>query len=514
MPLTSTPPLSWRPFSLQSELSKFQKVNTEKQRYVECANEFLSDERTRELHKLFSERQTRLETIEEINAHSKELHKEIAKDRPTVATLRAQVNLRRQRLQDAAARLAKAQDQIPADTTRAVMLTKDRWRRVHQIYVHSKRVLVGELVSLFDLRHVEPAVSPVPQGGHRRRKGVLVQPGGGSGGSAAKSDGAVEEDEYEICGVRMRRAGKGGISKNDREELNAAIGHVVHLLSLLTQYLGVKLPYAIVNRGVYSFAREVLYKKRTDKQPLFLDEQNGKAFTIGLAMLNYDIAYLCQTQGVDVPLNCVANTLQNLLACCQSLNLGRYSHNATYALVPDQSFSLDFMQVVRITAQRHNHHLHQRSSSSEGLASVQEAALHSKCFYDDVRCRTSAGSDSDDPDQHHFGPSAYEIDDEGNETWDLVDVVHAPNGNVGGSAAAAAAAAVVNMVMGAREEARSGAGMMQEAGYSVVGAAGNAAGNVVGVAGNMVGVAGEVIGGVGSAVGSGLVALWAMGQGT
>ncbi|RUP43376.1 hypothetical protein BC936DRAFT_137270 [Jimgerdemannia flammicorona] len=333
MPLTSTPPLSWRPFSLQSELSKFQKVNTEKQRYVECANEFLSDERTRELHKLFSERQTRLETIEEINAHSKELHKEIAKDRPTVATLRAQVNLRRQRLQDAAARLAKAQDQIPADTTRAVMLTKDRWRRVHQIYVHSKRVLVGELVSLFDLRHVEPAVSPVPQGGHRRRKGVLVQPGGGSGGSAAKSDGAVEEDEYEICGVRMRRAGKGGISS---EFVRAQRGDWTRGAPALAADPVPGRETPIRNReprGVLLRAGGAIQEKdrrvlsvdmdspklthrpiRCSKQPLFLDEQNGKAFTIGLAMLNYDIAYLCQTQGVDVPLNCVANTLQNLLA--------------------------------------------------------------------------------------------------------------------------------------------------------------------------------------------------------
>lgn len=47
------------------------------------------------------------------------------------------------------------------------------------------------------------------------------------------------------------------IVEKDQEEFNAAIGHVVHLLSLLTQYLGVKLPYVIVNRGVYSYAKEM-----------------------------------------------------------------------------------------------------------------------------------------------------------------------------------------------------------------------------------------------------------------
>ncbi|KAJ3117575.1 hypothetical protein HK100_000796 [Physocladia obscura] len=46
-------------------------------------------------------------------------------------------------------------------------------------------------------------------------------------------------------------------------------------------------------------------------------------FTIGLAMLNYDIVYLCWTQGVSIPLHQAANTLENLAACCRAPKLGR-----------------------------------------------------------------------------------------------------------------------------------------------------------------------------------------------
>jgi hypothetical protein len=58
--------------------------------------------------------------------------------------------------------------------------------------------------------------------------------------------------------------------------------------------------------------------------PLFLDEEdkNFKRFTIGMAMLNYNIAYLCHTQGVPIPLSLVTNTLQNLMSCCRARELG------------------------------------------------------------------------------------------------------------------------------------------------------------------------------------------------
>lgn len=59
------------------------------------------------------------------------------------------------------------------------------------------------------------------------------------------------------------------------------------------------------------------------KMPLFLeDDKNFRRFLIGVSMLNYNIAYLCFTQGIHVPLSQVANTLQNLMACCKAPGLG------------------------------------------------------------------------------------------------------------------------------------------------------------------------------------------------
>jgi len=60
--------------------------------------------------------------------------------------------------------------------------------------------------------------------------------------------------------------------------------------------------------------------KRT---PLFLTDENLEGFTVGMAMLNYNIAYLCHTQGIEIPYLKVPHTLHNLFLCCHASNLGR-----------------------------------------------------------------------------------------------------------------------------------------------------------------------------------------------
>jgi hypothetical protein len=52
------------------------------------------------------------------------------------------------------------------------------------------------------------------------------------------------------------------------------------------------------------------------------DDKNFKKFIHGMAMLNYNIAYICHTQGVKIPLNQIANTLQGLMAICRAPGLG------------------------------------------------------------------------------------------------------------------------------------------------------------------------------------------------
>lgn len=38
------------------------------------------------------------------------------------------------------------------------------------------------------------------------------------------------------------------------EDINTAVGHVIHLLGLIAHYLGVKLPFTLVNKGSNSYA--------------------------------------------------------------------------------------------------------------------------------------------------------------------------------------------------------------------------------------------------------------------
>jgi hypothetical protein len=52
------------------------------------------------------------------------------------------------------------------------------------------------------------------------------------------------------------------------------------------------------------------------------DDKNFEKFIHGMAMLNYNLAYLCHTQGVKIPVSQVANTLQSLMACCSAPGLG------------------------------------------------------------------------------------------------------------------------------------------------------------------------------------------------
>jgi hypothetical protein len=97
---------------------------------------------------------------------------------------------------------------------------------------------------------------------------------------------------------------------------------------LVACYLGVKLPFEtfLKKSQYYIHAAMTAGAKRA---PLYLTEGNLMPFTVGLAHLNYNIAYLCHSQGVHITLAKAPNTLENLLACCNSPNLGRYTNYAT-----------------------------------------------------------------------------------------------------------------------------------------------------------------------------------------
>ncbi|KAI8078023.1 UV radiation resistance protein and autophagy-related subunit 14-domain-containing protein [Gilbertella persicaria] len=118
------------------------------------------------------------------------------------------------------------------------------------------------------------------------------------------------------------------LQKYPKEELNAPIGLVIHMLGLVVRYLGIKLPFMIFQKGIQHYIRMIPPNTQiwssTRKFPLFLeeDDKNFKRFVVGMAMLNYNLAYLCHTQGVKIPVSQVVNTLQSLMACCRAPGLG------------------------------------------------------------------------------------------------------------------------------------------------------------------------------------------------
>ncbi|KAL0091263.1 UV radiation resistance protein/autophagy-related protein 14 [Phycomyces blakesleeanus] len=166
-------------------------------------------------------------------------------------------------------------------------LTK-RWQRTHRLTAAARRVLVNEITTLFEFKPGVVVVAEPLQPLSRQPVAELVDS-----------------------------------STYSKEELNAAIGHVIHILGLIVHYLGVKLPFVFFHKGISPYIRSASIRSRQQsRMPLFLDNKNLKRFTIGMAMLNYDIGYLCHTQGVDIPLHQIPNTLQGLMACCQSSGLG------------------------------------------------------------------------------------------------------------------------------------------------------------------------------------------------
>jgi hypothetical protein len=176
------------------------------------------------------------------------------------------------------------------------------------------------------------------------------------------------------------------------DHINAVITHTIHFLSLLTFYLGVKLPFEFVWTGgklgvgqpwtgAIAGSESGGWARWYTKHPLHLssvpnppqpDEtpptptiplsesyidttpppNTPSSFTTALAMLLFNVSYLAHTQNVDVPLSQAGDVLSNLWSVCCSAELGRRSHETTPRLSPPTGlgFHLDFAQLLQATA--------------------------------------------------------------------------------------------------------------------------------------------------------------------
>lgn len=151
------------------------------------------------------------------------------------------------------------------------------------------------------------------------------------------------------------------------DHINAVLTHTIHFLSLLTFYLGIKLPFEVIWTGsklgvgqpwigAIRGGESGGWARWYTKHPLHLSsssplpQQTSRAqsssdpsdsltasimaadppptasqssFTTALSMLLYDVSYLAYTQTVDVPLSQAGDVLSNLWMVCCSAELGR-----------------------------------------------------------------------------------------------------------------------------------------------------------------------------------------------
>ncbi|KAG6843865.1 hypothetical protein H0H87_012257 [Tephrocybe sp. NHM501043] len=206
----------------------------------------------------------------------------------------------------------------------------------------------------------------------------------------------------------------GDIRRYPPDHVNAVITHTIHFLSLLTFYLGIKLPFEVSwsggKLGVGSpsigavkgsehggwakwYARHPLHLSSAAPAPpstvpkerpplpaadsyIEPDPQPQSSFTTALAMLLYNVCYLAYTQNVDVPLAQAGDVLSNLWSVCCSADLGRKSHETNPKLPPPtpSSFALDFAQLLQATTAHPSSRIRPRSSKTHGRKSSRKEA--------------------------------------------------------------------------------------------------------------------------------------------
>ncbi|KAG0229219.1 hypothetical protein BGW41_003159 [Actinomortierella wolfii] len=443
------------------------------------ASKLLSPE-IRRCQMLLAQREMAVKHAATIEEERKRLLSEVDQDRQKLARLQARISQRKETLKLARARLEVSKlSEIPAIEDSMQQL-QSRWTVVHQKLQHSRHVLVSEVMSLFDLKCVperrrRPLPPPVstPQapsstssssGNHQHRQDnekssetsnmqvTSTTPSTTSthrsGSTRLRVRDYLEEDSWNEYLIVGRPLPTGYFENYDRDEINTSIGNVVHMSTLIACYLGVKLPFLTYLRSfVYHIHPSLSASSR--RTPLNLSETNLESFAMGLAMLNYNIAYLCYTQGVYIPLKKAPNTLENLLACCQSPNLGKYTQFASmmarkqqkqrkqeregrssHNLQNDESrlgltqeqwdyeqpFDLDLFQLAHILRSR------QEESSVWGGLQLHDAIAASDNYVDDYFLEEEDAEDLEDE-----GEDEDEDDAEGEETSDATKAGHLAN---------------------------------------------------------------------------------------
>ncbi|KAJ3020164.1 hypothetical protein HKX48_001216 [Thoreauomyces humboldtii] len=179
--------------------------------------------------------------------------------------------------------------------------------------------------------------------------------------------------EYRIVNVPLSLFGY-SMKDSPREKFNVAIGHVIHMTSLLSEYLHIDLPFVTVYKGAQSYAHAYQGDVSKDSYvPLQLTDTNSEEFIEGLSMLNYNVAFLCYSQGIEISLYEIPNTLENLARCCQASSLGREWPPRSSLMDPSTTggtelqLPMQFSKVLQLHAA-----LHKRRWAAAALTRLRE----------------------------------------------------------------------------------------------------------------------------------------------
>ncbi|KAG0367597.1 hypothetical protein BGZ54_003596 [Gamsiella multidivaricata] len=268
------------------------------------------------------------------------LQAELEQDRQNLTRLRTALNQRKETLKLSMARFQVSKMNGSPAIANSISRIKERWASVHQKLGHSRRVLVAELVTLFDLKCVpERRRSSLNYDLGQSTLSTATTPTTGSPSTKETSRRKLrvrdylEEDSWNEYLIVGRPLPTGYFENYDRDEINTTIENVIHMMTLVACYLGIKLPFDTFTRQSRYYI-QAAFTAGSKRAPLFLSENNIVPFAAGLGHLNYNIAYLCHSQGVHITLANATNTLENLLACCEAPNLGRYTNYASIMTKP------------------------------------------------------------------------------------------------------------------------------------------------------------------------------------
>ncbi|TPX46462.1 hypothetical protein SeLEV6574_g03219 [Synchytrium endobioticum] len=295
-------------------------------------------------------------------AHVECLKADIAKTRNRIqatqnqlADLRAKRDNRRQLLANAVAALESGKFR---SSPKKFAETKDTKGNAHVDYeslVQCRHEIVRELVSVFKLRKVAARLPPTNDSSvtHRTSPTLNVMPHNHSTStSLSQSTTTINSTstssntlsalhgapaaspiqpkvssnvataiptrttpEYKIVNVSFTCYGDYFLHPPER--FNAALGYIIYMTIILAHYLNVVIPYELVWKGKESYV-QAHHPGTSNQSPLYLNQENVEEFTVGVAMLNFDISYLCWTQGKLIPLEETPQTLRNLAECCEA----------------------------------------------------------------------------------------------------------------------------------------------------------------------------------------------------